>query len=145
MIEHQHVIAPYELPAYNVKGARRGPQLSAKRLRADADAQGKGRVGAAAAPPGQEKHVRSGKSYLAFMKNRVAEPEDVGAVDPRAAILRYAEVAAKEPVFFGKAYESTQPKPVFAAPPDETQKQEDDEELQLAKRVLERVSNTRKQ
>lgn len=34
--------------------------------------------------------------------------------DPREAILKYADVAAKEPKFIAPAYAETQPAPVFA-------------------------------
>ncbi|KAF1881401.1 hypothetical protein Lal_00023437 [Lupinus albus] len=34
--------------------------------------------------------------------------------DPREAILKYADVAAKEPKFIAPAYAETQPEPVFA-------------------------------
>lgn len=34
--------------------------------------------------------------------------------DPREAILKYADVAAKEPKFIAPAYSQTQPEPVFA-------------------------------
>lgn len=34
--------------------------------------------------------------------------------DPREAILKYAEVAEKDPKFIAPAYAETQPKPVFA-------------------------------
>lgn len=33
--------------------------------------------------------------------------------DPREAILKYAEVAEKDPKFIAPAYAETQPKPVF--------------------------------
>lgn len=33
--------------------------------------------------------------------------------DPREAILKYADVAAKEPKFIAPAYAETQPEPVF--------------------------------
>lgn len=34
--------------------------------------------------------------------------------DPREAILKYADVAAKDPKFIAPAYADTQPEPVFA-------------------------------
>lgn len=34
--------------------------------------------------------------------------------DPREAILKYADVAAKDPKFIAPAYAQTQPEPVFA-------------------------------
>lgn len=34
--------------------------------------------------------------------------------DPREAILKYADAAAKEPKFIAPAYAETQPKPLFA-------------------------------
>lgn len=34
--------------------------------------------------------------------------------DPREAILKYADAAAKEPKFIAPAYAQTQPEPVFA-------------------------------
>lgn len=34
--------------------------------------------------------------------------------DPREAILKYADVAAKDPKFIAPAYAETQPEPVFA-------------------------------
>jgi hypothetical protein len=34
--------------------------------------------------------------------------------DPREAILKYADVAAKEPKFIAPAYAETQPEPLFA-------------------------------
>lgn len=34
--------------------------------------------------------------------------------DPREAILKYADVAAKDPKYIAPAYEQTQPDPVFA-------------------------------
>lgn len=33
--------------------------------------------------------------------------------DPREAILKYADVAAKEPKFIAPAYAQTQPEPIF--------------------------------
>ncbi|CAM6090255.1 unnamed protein product [Calypogeia fissa] len=39
--------------------------------------------------------------------------------DPREAILKHADAAAKEPSFFGPAYAQTQPKPIFDEPDDE--------------------------
>lgn len=33
--------------------------------------------------------------------------------DPREAILKYADVAAKEPKYIAPAYAQTQPEPVF--------------------------------
>lgn len=35
--------------------------------------------------------------------------------DPREAILKYADVAAKEPKYIAPAYAETQPAPVFQA------------------------------
>lgn len=34
--------------------------------------------------------------------------------DPREAILKYADAAAKDPQFIAPAYAETQPEPVFA-------------------------------
>lgn len=34
--------------------------------------------------------------------------------DPREAILKYADVAAKDPKYIAPAYAATQPEPVFA-------------------------------
>ena len=34
--------------------------------------------------------------------------------DPREAILKYADMAAKDPKFIAPAYQKTQPEPVFA-------------------------------
>lgn len=34
--------------------------------------------------------------------------------DPREAILKYADAAAKDPKFIAPAYAATQPEPVFA-------------------------------
>ncbi|KAG0452726.1 hypothetical protein HPP92_025390 [Vanilla planifolia] len=42
--------------------------------------------------------------------------------DPREAILKYADVAAKDPVYIAPAYAETQPKPVFAEPDKEDEK-----------------------
>ncbi|GAB2298556.1 hypothetical protein Dimus_032623 [Dionaea muscipula] len=39
--------------------------------------------------------------------------------DPREAILKYADAAAKDPKFIAPAYAQTQPKPVFAEPESE--------------------------
>lgn len=43
--------------------------------------------------------------------------------DPREAILKYAEVAVKDPKFIAPAYSETQPKTIFAKSDDE---EEDD-------------------
>eukprot|EP00252_Welwitschia_mirabilis_P016073 TRINITY_DN3555_c0_g1_i1.p1 TRINITY_DN3555_c0_g1~~TRINITY_DN3555_c0_g1_i1.p1 ORF type:complete len:649 (-),score=147.52 TRINITY_DN3555_c0_g1_i1:268-2214(-) len=42
--------------------------------------------------------------------------------DPREAILKYADVAAKDPKFIAPAYASTQPEPVFAESDSEEEK-----------------------
>lgn len=39
--------------------------------------------------------------------------------DPREAILKYADAAAKDPKFIAPAYAQTQPEPVFAKSDDE--------------------------
>lgn len=39
--------------------------------------------------------------------------------DPREAILKYADVAAKDPKFIAPAYAETQPEPVFQKPDSE--------------------------
>eukprot|EP00457_Paulinella_chromatophora_P003884 gb/GEZN01003892.1/.p1 GENE.gb/GEZN01003892.1/~~gb/GEZN01003892.1/.p1 ORF type:complete len:540 (+),score=68.59 gb/GEZN01003892.1/:180-1622(+) len=39
--------------------------------------------------------------------------------DPREALLKFAEIAAKDPMFMGRAYGLTQPKPIFAQPDEE--------------------------
>lgn len=41
--------------------------------------------------------------------------------DPREAILKYAEVAAKDPKFIAPAYSQTQPQPIFAKSDDENE------------------------
>lgn len=39
--------------------------------------------------------------------------------DPREAILKYAEVAVKDPKFIAPAYSQTQPETIFAKSDDE--------------------------
>lgn len=39
--------------------------------------------------------------------------------DPREAILKHADAAAKDPKFIAPAYAQTQPEPVFAKSDDE--------------------------
>lgn len=42
--------------------------------------------------------------------------------DPREAILKYAEVAEKDPQIIAPAYAQTQPKPIFQESDDEEEK-----------------------
>ncbi|XP_010415936.1 PREDICTED: WD repeat-containing protein 70 [Camelina sativa] len=46
--------------------------------------------------------------------------------DPREAILKYAEVAVKDPKFIAPAYSQTQPKTIFAKSDDEEEEKEGD-------------------
>ena len=55
--------------------------------------------------------------------------ENLRAEDPREALLKM-EDKAKEGLFFGKAYKSTQPRPIFATKTFE----EEEEELRATKR-----------
>ncbi len=49
-----------------------------------------------------------------FMKKDLTNEED-----PRDALLKYADGAQQNPVFFGEAYKKTQPKPIFQQETDE--------------------------
>lgn len=43
--------------------------------------------------------------------------------DPREAILKFADVAAKDPKFIAPAYAETQPEPVFAKSDSDEEKE----------------------
>ncbi|CEP03728.1 hypothetical protein PBRA_003336 [Plasmodiophora brassicae] len=48
-----------------------------------------------------------------YVAKHVVRSHDPRSEDPREALLRYADQAAQDPVFFGKAYAESQPVPVF--------------------------------
>jgi hypothetical protein len=44
------------------------------------------------------------------MEGKKTYDKDLHKVDPREALLKMEEMASKDPIFFGKAYETSQPK-----------------------------------
>jgi len=57
-------------------------------------------------------------SFTAHLLKSMGSLKPLREEDPREAILKYAQEAEENPVFFG-AYKSTQPKPIFSAEPEE--------------------------
>lgn len=68
---------------------------------------------------GPGKDGKLGSTVTQHLLKTYIKPDFALNEDPREAILRYKDVAEKDPMFF-KAYEKTQPKPIF----DEREEQE---------------------
>jgi len=55
------------------------------------------------------------------LSKSVAMRHDPREKDPREALLAMDELAKADPMFFGRAYAATQPKPILAEVPEEEQ------------------------
>lgn len=66
---------------------------------------------------------------LGVQKNKTLQQEDE---DVRAAILKHADEAEKDPLYITKAYKRTQPKPIFQ---DKTTEDEPDDSLEPVYKV----------
>ena len=61
---------------------------------------------------GAGKGGRIGESYTQHVMQSLSR-NTLRDEDPREALLKYAEIAEKDPKFVAHAYKKTQPKPVF--------------------------------
>ncbi|XP_070195487.1 WD repeat-containing protein 70-like isoform X2 [Littorina saxatilis] len=128
MVLADHIITPYALPMFR-EGRPTSTRKQEERVRKDPIKSHRpdlpmygpgtgGRVGAKGATLSQ---------YVAqSIASRKPDPYET---DPRGAILRHAKEAEQNPYWIDTAYTKTQPVPIFQAPEQEKEKDDDDEPM----------------
>ena len=65
--------------------------------------------------------ANSGSTYASYIARNIATRNKLDdTMDPREAILRHAKEAAENPYWVDKAYQTTQPKPIFQKVDDDS-------------------------
>lgn len=71
--------------------------------------------------------ANSGSTYASYIARNIATRNKLDdSMDPREAILRHAKDAAENPYWVDKAYQNTQPKPIFQKVDDESDSDDDE-------------------
>jgi WD40 repeat protein len=138
-IEHMEIRNPHALNMYKDAPRKKGryaegvvnPTKARIPHKPKNDIPGKG-IGGALASRNLTAH---------FMKQMVAKQIMLKDQDPRAEILKFAELAQSDPKFLGPAYSKTQPKPIFR---DVSEFEEEDEKNDKIKANVANVSEKSK-
>lgn len=122
-----HILTPHALPSMRGESHNRKRQRDKTAASLAPEAPVSGKVGVGGRPAGSQ-------SMAAYhLSKYVSMREDPRAKDPREALLAMDELAKKDPVFFGKAYQATQPVTILAeVPEEERQVKLTQEEINLA-------------
>jgi len=113
------ILTPHALPSMRTSGDGLGVSRKRSREKAAAamapQAPLHGKVGVGGRAPEQQ-------TITAYhLSKSVAMRHDPREKDPREALLAMDELAKADPMFFGRAYAATQPKPILAEVPEEEQ------------------------
>lgn len=127
MISEPQIITPHALPMFKEE-KKKSWKVQQMKDRKDPVKSRKPEV-PQSGPGAGGRIMHAGSTYASYIAKNIAVKNKLDdKLDPREALLRHAEDAAKNPYWVAPAYAQTQPKPVFR------QLEEDDEEDETSKK-----------
>ncbi|XP_058803768.1 gastrulation defective protein 1 homolog [Phymastichus coffea] len=125
MVSTQQIITPHALPLFR----QDRPKSVRKQMEKDRLDPVKSRRPDLPITSGQGGRVASSGGTLSsyVIRNLGLSKRVEDNQDPREAILKYAEIAEKDPIYVTPAYKKTQPKPIFRTDNDDDDDDVDDE------------------